>query len=136
MWGGHKTGRIDFLTIFLFFDRDFETLAFKIFEIQFQIQIPRHRMMLSPYFQLIPWKIADFKGNWYLFGTHFVWQLKSISFQNFTTSRNFLQFWLTLQNLKWYFIVYKGLKGGVNCPEKFEEGKIRICWAWVEILSY
>ena len=48
---GHKVGRIDFLP---FFDRDFETLAIEISKIRFHIRIPRSRIMLNPYFQLIP----------------------------------------------------------------------------------
>ena len=38
---GHKIERIDFLPFFLFFDRDFETLAIEVSEIRFHIQILR-----------------------------------------------------------------------------------------------
>ena len=54
---------IALFAIFRFFNRDFEALAFKIFELGFRIRIPYPRIMLNLNFQLITWKIEDFKRN-------------------------------------------------------------------------
>ena len=58
---------IRFFTVFKFFERDFEALAIEKSEIRFQNWIPRFQIMLNQYFQLIPWKIANFKFNWQVF---------------------------------------------------------------------
>ena len=58
---------IALFAIFRFFNRDFEALAFKIFELGFRIRIPYPRIMLNLNFQLITWKIEDFKRNCWFF---------------------------------------------------------------------
>ena len=58
------------ITVFWFFDQDFGALGIEISEIRFQILILRSRIMLDPNFQLITWKIVDFKRNFWVFLTH------------------------------------------------------------------
>ena len=45
----------------------FETLEIEISRIRFHIRVARSRIMLNIYFQVIPRKISDFKGNCCLF---------------------------------------------------------------------
>ena len=61
-----------FFTAFWFFDRNFGALGIEILKIRFQIRILRPRIMLNPNFQLITWKIADFKRNCWFFLNHSV----------------------------------------------------------------
>ena len=95
-----------FFAIFRFFDRNFETLAIEIFEIRFHIQIPRNRIMLNPYFQLIPLKIANFKGNCYLFFDSLCIEKKQFILvtifgcQLFERSFNFYQTYLSINHIR------------------------------------